>query len=96
MKHTDGTKAKLREARLGVKSSEETRAKLRVIQSTRLKHPVPGTAIKVLDLETNETSIFSTMKKAAETLGVTSPALSKRFKTTNSFVLRGRYQIEKI
>jgi len=37
------------------------------------------------------------MNKAAEALGLTQSALSKRFGgTTNSFVLRGRYQIEKI
>jgi hypothetical protein len=54
-----------------------------------------GIAIKVFDLETNEPSTFSSLKKAAKVLGVSQSALSQRFKTKNSFLLKGRYQIEK-
>jgi hypothetical protein len=36
------------------------------------------------------------MKKAAEALGVSQPALSFRFKKESSFLLKKRYQIEKV
>lgn len=92
--HSEETKVKMSEAKKGQKyflgktHSEETKNKMSEAR---------GTGIKVLDLETNEVSIFSSMKKAAEALGVTHPALSKRFGgTTNSFILKGRYQIEKV
>jgi hypothetical protein len=56
-----------------------------------------GKAVKVLDKETNVTSTFPSISKAAEALGVTKQALSKRFGgTTNSFVLKGRYLITNI
>lgn len=91
--HTEETKAKMslskkdKKPRLGKTHSEETKKQISEARAT---------TIKVLDLETKETSTFSSMKKAAEALGVTHPALSKRFNgTTNSFVLRGRNQIEK-
>jgi group I intron endonuclease len=71
--HSEETKAKLSEAKIGNKhslgrvQSEETRNKISEIR---------GTAIKVLDLETNETSIFPSMNKAAKKVGVTHVALS--------------------
>jgi group I intron endonuclease len=49
-----------------------------------------GTVVEIFDLETNETSTFSSMSKAAKALGVRQPALSKRFKTTSCFC-NGRY-----
>lgn len=91
---SEETKAKFSEAKrgntycLGRAQSEETRSK---ISEAR------GIAIKVLDLETNETFIFPSMNKAAKKIGVTHVALSKRFNgTSNSFVVKGRYQIEKV
>ena len=39
--HTEETKIKLRNAILGIKRSEETKEKLRIIQSNRTKHPLP-------------------------------------------------------
>lgn len=85
--HTEETKALMRAAQLGKVLSESAKTKMSVDR---------GTAIKGFDLETNETSIFSSMKKAAEALGVTQPALSQRFKKASSFLFKGRYQIEKI
>ena len=108
--HSEETKSKISAALQGKTHSEETKGKMSLakkgkkprlgkIHSEETKNKISearGTKVKVLDLETNETSTFSSMKKAAEALGVTHPALSKRFGgTTNSFVLKGRYQIEK-
>jgi len=92
--HSEETKGKISEALRGNKhslgriQSEETRSKISEIL---------GTAIKVLDLETNETFIFPSMNKAAKKAGVTHVALSKRFNgTSDSFIVGGRYQIERV
>ena len=110
-KHSEETKAKMSEAHRGKKLSEETLAKLigkTHYEETKAKMRasalgrsfdtrVKGQAVEVLDKETNLTSTFPSISKAAEALGVTKQALSKRFGgTTNSFVLKGRYQISKI
>jgi len=54
-----------------------------------------GVAIEVLDLETNETTIYSSMKKAAKAIGVSSPVISGRIRKMDCFVIKGRYQIKK-
>jgi hypothetical protein len=87
-KYSEETLAKM----IGKTRSEETKAKMRAAP----RAPRKGTSLEVLDLETNATSTFASISKAAEALGISKQALSKRFKTTNSFVLKGRYQIEKI
>jgi DNA-binding transcriptional ArsR family regulator len=68
--------------------SEETKIKISEAQ---------GTAIKVLDLETNLSSNYASIRKAAKALGVAQSALSNHLKKNplSSFVLKGRYQIEK-
>ena len=56
-----------------------------------------GTALKVVDLKTNETSVYTSIKKAAEAMGVTHPAISKRLsKHQGSFIVKKRYQVEKV
>jgi hypothetical protein len=52
-------------------------------------------AIRVIEISKNIISNYPSISQAAEALSVTRQALSKRFKTTNSFVLKGRYKIEK-
>lgn len=54
-----------------------------------------GTAVKVLDLITKECFEFTSIKKAAEFMGVTQPSLSTRLKTKNTFIVKKRYQVEK-
>jgi len=41
-----------------------------------------GTALKVIDLNTNETSVYTSIIKAAKAMGVTQPSLSIRVKNT--------------
>ena len=57
-----------------------------------------GTAIKVLDLKTQETSVHTSIKKAAGVIGVSHPAISKRLsQNKDSFiVVKKRYQVEKV
>lgn len=54
-----------------------------------------GTALRILDLETNETSEFSSITRAAKAMGVTQPPLSRRVKNTEGpFIVKKRYQVE--
>ena len=56
-----------------------------------------GTALRVLDLKTNEISIYTSITRAAEAIGVTQPTISKRVKNTQgSFIVKKRYQVERV
>lgn len=56
-----------------------------------------GRAIKVIDLKTNETSVYTSIKKAAEAMGVAQPSISQRLsKTQGSFTMKKRYLVEKV
>jgi len=56
-----------------------------------------GTALRILDLKTNETSEFSSITRAAKAMGVTQPALSSRLnKAQGSFIVKKRYQVERV
>jgi group I intron endonuclease len=71
--HSEETKAQIRAARLGKSYlSESTKA--------RMSEERGIAAIRVIDLETNETSVYTSLKKAAEAMGITRPLLSMRFK----------------
>lgn len=85
--HSEETKAKIREGRLG-KSFLSEATKARISKDS-------GTAVKVLDLKTKENFEFTSITKAAEFIGVSQPALSVRFKTPKSFVVKKRYHVEK-
>jgi hypothetical protein len=67
-KHTEETKAKLRAISLNF--SEETKKKIGQAQIGNTKRWGVGVGrVEVIDLETNEISIFSSMAKAGEMLG---------------------------
>ena len=69
---SEKTKALISAARLGKSHlSESTKEKLSENK---------GIAIRVLDLKTNETSVFPSIIKVAKAIGITQPALSFRFK----------------
>ena len=88
--HSKETKALITLAKLGKSVLSETmKSKMSVDR---------GTSLKVLDLITNETSIYSSITKAAEAMGVSQASISKRFKnmTRNSFIIKKRYKVEKV
>ena len=87
--HSKETKALISLARLSQNFiSESVRDKMS--EST-------GTALRVLDLKTNEISIYTSITRAAEAIGVTQPTISKRVKNTQgSFIVKKRYQIERV
>lgn len=67
---------------------EETKAKLSAAN---------GVSIKVFDKETNVTSYYTSMRKAAEAVGVGNSTLTYQFKKSSCVCLKkGRYLVEKI
>lgn len=87
--HSKETKALISLARLGKNFISES-ASYKMSKDT-------GTALRVLDLNTNETSIYTSITRAAEAMGVTQPGLSVRVKNTQgSFIVKKRYQVERV
>jgi group I intron endonuclease len=87
--HSKETKALISLARLGKNFLPES-ARDRMSENK-------GTALRVLDLKTNEISIYTSITRAAEAMGVTQPPLGIRVKNTQgSFIVKKRYQVEKV
>jgi group I intron endonuclease len=112
-KHTEETKKLISLATKGINNpnfgkthSEETKALISLARlgksllSESMKEKMSeerGTALRVIDLITNETSVYTSITKAAKAMGVTQPPLSRRVKNTQgSFIVKKRYQVEKI
>lgn len=88
-KHSAETKALISLARLGKSILSESIKNKMSVDS--------GTAVKVLDLNTNEISVYTSITKAAEGMGVRQPSLSKRLKETQgSITVKKRFQVEKV
>nr|YP_010743690.1 hypothetical protein QAZ32_mgp03 [Diaporthe sojae]WET30436.1 hypothetical protein [Diaporthe sojae] len=88
-KHSAETKALISLARLGKSILSESIKNKMSVDS--------GTAVKVLDLNTNEISVYTSITRAAEGMGVTQPSLSKRLKETQGFItVKKRFQVEKV
>lgn len=87
--HSKETKALISLARLGKNFLSES-ARDKMSEST-------GTTLRVLDLKTNEISLYTSITRAAEAMGVARPSLGKRIKNTQgSFLVKKRYQVEKV
>lgn len=113
-KISDETKKLLSLANKGVNNpnygkthSKETRALITLAklgksflsESMKLKMSIDrGTSLSVLDLKTNETSIYPSITKAAKAMGVSQAAISKRFNDTsqNTFIIKKRFKVEKV
>lgn len=88
--HSEETKALITLAKIGKSFlSESMKSKMSIDR---------GTTLKVLDLKTNETSVYSSITRAAEAMGVSQAAISKRFKnmTRDPFIVKKRYKVEKV
>ncbi len=107
-KHTEETKKLIRLATKAIcrTVSEETKALIRLARlgkphiSEEAKSKMSeerGTAVRVLDLKTNETSVYTSTKKAAEAMGVAQTGVSRRLKKSpGSIIVKKRYQVEKV
>ena len=87
--HSKKTKALISAARLG-----------KSILSKSIKDKMSadsGTAVRVLDLSTNEISVYTSIIRAAKAMGITQPPLSKRLKEIGgSIIVKKRFQVEKV
>lgn len=95
---SEETKKKISMAKMGKNYTDkkgENNPMFGKIHSDETIAKLGGVVIEVLDLETNITTIYSSIKKAAKAVGVSSPAISARIKKTNCFVIKGCYQIKK-
>lgn len=106
-KHSEESKNKIRASLLG-KNAGKSNPMFGVLsenhpmfgkthsEETKLKMSKSrGTAVEVIDLETSVRSSYASFNKAAEVMGVSAAALTKRFKKTNYFILKGKYRVEK-
>lgn len=96
--HSEETKKSISMAKLGKNYTDkkgENNPMYGKIHSDETIAKLGGVAIEVLDLETNITTSYSSIKKAAKAIGVSSPTISERIKKMNCFVIKGRYQIIK-
>jgi group I intron endonuclease len=79
------TLTKMSEAKLGIKRSKETIDKIKAYQSTRVKQPVSGIKLSVTDLNTNETVIYESLRKAAVALGISHTTIRNCLKCNKPF-----------
>lgn len=88
--HSEESRALITLAKLGKSFLSESMKSKMSIDS--------GTSLIVLDLITNETSVYPSITKAAEGMGVSQASISKRFKNTteNTFIIKKRYKVEKV
>lgn len=61
-------------------NTEETKAKLREIALNRTKLPRPGNEVEVLDLKTNQTTIYNSLRDAVQGLDTHLSTLLRREK----------------
>lgn len=87
-KHSEETKQFMSESRKGVNNpfygkthSEKSLALLRVAAKNRKKLPVPGIEVEITDLETNITTTYESIRKAASAINSDIKSLSRREKS---------------
>jgi len=93
-KHTEETKKKISEKMQGRQYSDETKEKLRIIQSNRTKPPVKGNAVQVKDILTGEITIYDSLRNAGK--GLNSNHVTIRNNLDKGKLFRDRYIITSI
>ena len=78
----------------GKNQSEETKAKLKEIALNRKKLHRPGIKVEVLDLKTNETIIYDSIRDAVKSLDTHLSTLFRREKNNIIKPFRNRYVIK--
>lgn len=85
--HTSEVRQLMRESRIGVnnsfygkKHSEETIASFRLAARNRTKPAIPGIEVEITDIETNITTTYASIRKAADAINSDIKSLSRREK----------------
>ena len=76
--------------RFGVAISEETRAKLFLAQKDKCQR------IEVLDLHTNETTVYDSIRAAGKALDIEQSRITTYFRQNQSSAYKKRYMFKKI
>ena len=92
--HTEETKKKISENMLGYKHTQETKQKLKLIQSNRTKHPVKGISIQVKDTSTGKITFYDSLRNAGEGLNCSHHTIKNNL--DNGKLFRNRYIITSI
>lgn len=84
--------------RRGSKLSEETLAKMKASQSKRIKHPVPGIKVEVIDLNTGVSTIYESIRETALALNMsaTGGTISRRINLNITKPYKKRYLIKSL
>src|SRR3978361_1965890 len=95
--HSEESKAKIREAQKGSKNSfygkthtEETKAKMFAAQKDNCQ------MIEVLDLETNETTSYASIREAARALSCAPSAILYSLNNPGARAYKGRYKLSQL
>jgi len=99
-KHTEEVRLLMSETRKGENStwygknlSEETKKKLSIIALNRTKDPNPGFALKVLDLENNNSYEFKSIREASRMLKIDYAKFSTYIKNKKTYPYKRRYLV---
>ena len=78
----------------GYKHTQETKQKLKLIQSNRTKHPVKGISIQVKDTSTGKITFYDSLRNAGEGLNCSHHTIKNNL--DNGKLFRNRYIITSI
>jgi group I intron endonuclease len=95
---SDEAKAKMSAAKLGSKKSEETRAKMSASKkgNTYAKNHPNSIKIEVMDLETNISTVYNSIREAARALNCTHGSLRLNINSKRQFPYKGRYALKRV
>nr|YP_009722355.1 hypothetical protein [Morchella importuna]QGN66757.1 hypothetical protein [Morchella importuna] len=86
--HSEQVKQAMRESRKGINNSfygkthtEENKAIIRSLRNARLIQPVPGIEVEITDLETNLTTTYESIRKAAKAINSDIKSIVRREKS---------------
>jgi group I intron endonuclease len=77
----------------GKTHTEENRAKMRAIALMRTKSHRPAVRVEITDTVTGKTVVYSSMKKAAEALGVNRTTFNSRKHRDTLKLYKNRYRV---
>lgn len=93
--HTEETKTKISLSSRGKVHNEATIAKMKIAQKNRSKHPKPGFAVQVLDLENEKITLYSSYREAERALNMGAGTITLRIKLNITKPYKKRYIISK-
>lgn len=93
--HTEETKTKISLSLRGSVHTEETKTKMKIAQKNRSKHPKPGFAVQVLDLDNEKITLYSSYREVERALNMGAGTITRRIKLNITKPYKKRYIISK-